>query len=458
MRSSDGSEGFPGELFAARLDRALEALGGGAMVLPAAPLLFRTGDSELPYRPDSELFYLTGFSEPGAVLVLRGFAEAARVVLFARPRSPKEELWSGPRLGPEGAKELPGVDEARPATDLASDLPELLDGADRVHFRLGSHPEVEALVVRALRKARARGAREGKGPRGVVDPGEILDEFRLRKSPEEVGVLREAGRITALGIRRAMEAARPGAGEWELEALVESTFRLEGAMGPAFATIVGSGPNACVLHYVANRRRTEEGDLVLLDAGAEVRMYAGDATRTFPVSGRFTPEQRAVYQVVEEARARAVETVRPGVTVKQVHAAALGVLVDGLLEMGVLEGDGEELIEEEAYKPFFPHRTSHWVGLNTHDPGDYARAGESRVLEAGMVLTVEPGLYFRPEGEVPEDQDAGSAASAPGAAPFRGIGIRIEDTVLVTDGGSEILTADLPSDPGAVEGLVGTRG
>jgi Xaa-Pro aminopeptidase len=448
MTPSDGSKGFPGELFAARVERVLEGLGGGAMVLPAAPLLLRAGDSELPYRPDSELFYLTGFSEPGAVLVLRAFAEESRVVLFVQPRDPKEELWSGPRLGPEAAGELPGVGEARPATDLASDLPGLLDGADRVHFRLGTHPAVEPLVLAALRKARARGAREGTGPRGVVDPGEILDELRLRKSPEEVHALREAGRITALGIRRAMEAARPGAGEWELEALVESTFRLEGAMGPAFATIVGSGPNACVLHYVANRRRTEEGDLVLLDAGAEVRMYAGDATRTFPVSGRFTPEQRAVYEVVEEARTRAVEALRPGATVATSHEAALRVLVEGLMDLGVLAGDREELAAEEAYKPWFPHRTSHWIGLNTHDPGDYARDGSSRVLEAGMVLTVEPGLYFPPVDESSEDP----------AARFRGTGIRIEDTVLVTAGGPEILTADLPSDPGAVEALVGTRG
>jgi len=457
-------EGFPTDLFGKRRERVLGELGRGAMVLPAAPLLLLTGDSELPYRPDSELFYLTGFGEPGALLVLRGFADEERSILFVRPRSPDEELWSGPRLGPERVVEEVGVDAARSMTDLASELPRLLAGADRVHFRLGAHPSVEPLVVEAVRQARARGSRKGTGPRGVVDPGEILDELRLRKSPEEVEALREAARITGLGVRRAMKAAAPGMGEWELEAVVESTFRRERARGPAFGTIVGSGSNACVLHYVANTRRMEGGDLVLLDAGAEVRMYAGDMSRTFPVSGRFGPEQKDVYQVVEAARARAVETVRAGATVEEVHSSAVMALMDGLLALEILEGDPEELIGIGAHKPFFPHRTSHWLGLNAHDPGDYVRDGASRILEAGMVLTVEPGLYFPPRDAGVGDRGASDEARGTeevgeggrdDAAPFRGIGVRVEDTVLVTADGPEILTADVPSELGAVEEMVG---
>ena len=462
MGDQDTLGGFPRELFQERRDRALEALGQGAMVLPAASPLLRTGDSELPYRPDSELFYLTGFTEPGALLVLRGFADEDRSVLFVQPRSPKEERWTGPRLGPQGAKERVGVDRARSVDELAGGLPELLDGADRIHFRLGAHPAVEPLVVQALRKARARGARKGTGPRGVVDPGEILDDLRLLKSPEEIQALREAARVTALGVRRGLEAAGPGTGEWEIQAVVEATFRREGAQGPAFATIVGSGPNACVLHYVANSRKTREGDLVLVDAGAEVRMYAGDMSRTFPVSGRFSPEQRALYEVVEAARARGVAAVAPGSPVARVHDAAVRALVEGLVELGVLEGDPEELQEGKAYRPFFPHQTSHWLGLNAHDPGDYARAGDARTLEPGMVVTVEPGLYLAHDWALEEEagpDDPDEEGSPPpvveaALAPFLGMGIRIEDTVLVTPEGPEVLTTGVPSDPEALEQML----
>lgn len=447
--------GFPPELFRERRERALEELGDGAMVLPAAPPLLRTGDSEIPYRPDSELFYLTGFTEPEALLVLRGFAEEDREVLFVRPRDPKGERWTGARLGPDDAPSRLGIEAARSTRDLPAELPGLLDGADAVHFRMGVHADVERLVVQALRRARARGARRGTGPRAVVDPGGILDELRLRKSSEELAALREAARITALGVRRAIEAARPGAGEWELEALVESTFRLEGARAPAFATIVGSGPNACVLHYTDNARRAVEGELVLIDAGAEVRLYAGDLTRTFPVGGRFTPEQRALYEVVEEARRQGVAAIRPGATVAGVHEAAVEVLLGGLRGLGILAGDPDELREAEAWKAFFPHQTSHWLGLNAHDPGDYARAGTATVLEEGMVLTVEPGLYLDPDP--PADLGA-PGFDREGAAPWLGLGIRIEDAVVVTGDGPEVVTAGVPTDPDDLEEIVGVRG
>ncbi len=434
--------GFPQDVFVERRARVLDALEDGAMVLPAAPILVRAGDSELPYRPDSELFYLTGFTEPECVLVLRGFADEARVVLFSRPRDPKAELWTGARVGPEEARSLLSVDEGRSIEELDVQLPSLLEGADRVFFRLGREPRSEVGVLAALKKARTEGRAKGSGPRGTMDPGVILDDLRLRKDPKEIEAIREAAAITVRGFEAAFARLRPGMGEWEMEAELEATFRRLGAVGPAFASIVGSGANGCVLHYIENSRRMEAGDLVLVDAGAESRMYASDVSRTVPVSGRFSPEQRDVYEVVEAARKEAVGTIRPGARLSDVHDGVVRQLVRGLLELGVLEGGEEGLIEAEAYKPFFPHRASHWLGLDTHDVGDYARNGTSRQLETGMVLTVEPGLYFAPSDE---------------ETPFVGTGIRIEDDVLVTDDGAEILTAGLPTDPERVAALVGTE-
>lgn len=457
-------------VFAARRTRVLERLAGDAMILPAAPTLYRSRDSELPYRPDSELFYLTGFTEPRSLLLLRGFADEQRSVLFVRPRDAKAERWTGPRLGPSRARERYGVDGAYPIDELPQRLPTLLAGARRIHFRLGLHREAEQLVVKALHAARMRGPRKGTGPRAVVDPGEILDELRLRKGPEELEAIRAAVAATVAGFRAGMAVAEPGRGEWEVQAEVEAEFRRRGASGPAFATIVGSGENACVLHYVENGARLGENELVLLDAGAEVGMYAGDVTRTFPVSGRFTPVQRAVYEVVERARRAAVGQVRPGSTVQEVHRAAVEILAEGLIELGVLGGDVDEVVEKEAYKRYFPHQTAHWLGLDTHDPGDYVREGEPRRLEAGMVLTIEPGLYFAsvPEGEEGEEGEENAEAADHGERqpgrdagvrdhPYRGIGVRIEDDVLVTADGAEVLTRELPTDPDRVAEMVGSR-
>jgi len=430
--------GFSAGLFRRRRERVLRELGNGAMLLPAAPLQFRAGDSEMRYRPDSELFYLTGFTEPGAVLLLRGFADEAREILFVRPRDPTAELWSGPRLGPEGAREWAGVDETRPISELEGGLPGLLRGADRVFFRLGLHSAIESRVVDALREARLRGTKTGTGPRAVVDPGGILDEMRLRKEPEEIAVMREAAAISVAGFRTALSRVGPGVGEWEVEAAMEAEFRRRGALGPSFATIVGSGSNACVLHYIENSHRMQEGELVLIDAGAEYRMYSGDITRTVPVAGRFTPEQRALHDVVDEARRDAIAGVAPGVGTAEIHLRSVTTIVRGLRDLGVLSGSVESLVEEGAHERWFPHRTSHWLGLNTHDVGDYAHQGQPRPLEEGMVLTIEPGLYFAAAEE----------------SPFRGIGIRIEDDVLVTATGAEVLTGALPAGADGVEALM----
>jgi len=411
-------------------------------VLPSNPVLYRNGDSDLRYRPSSELYYLTGWREPESVLVLCGHAGEERSVLFVRKRDPERERWDGPRAGPEEARDWTGVDAAHPLEELEARLPALLAGAGRIHFRLGTDPRVQRLVEEALRHARFRGMRTGAGPKGVADPGVVLDELRLRKDPGEVAAIREAVALTVLGIREGLARAGPGVGEWEVEAAVEAAYRREGGEGPAFGTIVGSGPNGCVLHYRENGRRARSGELLLLDTGAERAFYAGDLTRTVPVSGRFTPEQRDLYSVVEGARAAAVLAVRPGVSLQDVHRTAVEELTRGLLSLGILSGDLPALLEGKAHRPWYPHHTSHWLGLEVHDPGAHVTEGAPRPLEPGMVLTVEPGLYIPPGSEG-------------GAAPFAGLGVRIEDDVLVTPGGHEVLSADLPTAPGEVEGLVG---
>lgn len=428
--------------FPARRRAALERLGDGVLVLPAAPIRYASRDTEHPHVPDRELYYLTGLTEPETVAVVVGGAEP-RLVVFARERDPAAELWAGARLGVEAAGERAGADEAYPVSELESRLPDLLGDADRIHFRLGSDDRVERIVRGALRYARARGPRTGTGPRGLVDPGETLDDLRLRKSPAELDAIRRACAVTVEGHRAAAAAIRPGAGEWEVEAALEAAFRAAGATRPGFDTIVGGGTNACVLHYVDNDMRIPDDGLVLVDAGAEVGLYHGDITRTYPASGRFADEQRDVYEVVHRALEAATAAVRPGVRIAEVHDTACRILAEGLVDLGVLEGEVDGLLEQGAHRTYFPHQTSHWLGLDVHDPGDYALDGESRILEPGMVLTIEPGLYF------------GSGDENAAADPFRGVGVRIEDDVAVTEDGCEVLTAALPTDPAAVEAMVG---
>jgi Xaa-Pro aminopeptidase len=433
------SHGFPAELFAARRETVLEELGRGAMILPASPILHRNGDTEIRYRPGSELFYLTGFVESQSLLLLRGFAAEERAILFTLPKDPTAELWTGARVGPEAARDQVHVDTAHSIERLTELLPGLLRGADRVHFRLGASPIAEAAMLSALADARIRGARDGRGPWGTVDPGHILDEMRLRKAPEEIAALREAAQITEEGFRHALSRVAPGAGEWEIEAEIEGEFRRRGALGPSFPTIAASGSNACVLHYSVNSRQMQGGDLLLLDAGADRRMYAGDITRTVPVSGTFSAEQRAVYDLVELARGTGVASVAPGSSVAEIHREVVRVMTEGLVTLGVLEGEVDGLIESQSYRGYFPHNTSHWLGLDTHDVGVYVVDGAPRPLEPGMVLTIEPGLYFPPGG----------------GTRFDGIGVRIEDDVLVTESGRERLTGALPTAADEIAGLVG---
>jgi Xaa-Pro aminopeptidase len=421
----------------------LERLGrDGVLILPAAPELRAGRDLELRYRPDADLFWLTGCVEPDAVAVLSPRREEAPFTLFVRPRDPDRELWTGPRAGPDAARQALEADAAFPIAELADRLPAMLADVERVFFRLGTGRDDVERVVRAALIAAQRGRqRTGVGPRALVDPGAILDDLRLVKDDDEVVALREACRITAEAFRDAAPAIRPGAGEWEVEAALEAGFRRRGADGFAFQSILASGPNATVLHYAENRRVMAAGELLLVDAGACYGMYNGDISRTFPVSGRFSAEQRELYDIVLRAHGAALAACAPGRTVDDVHDAAVRCLAHGLAEMGLLEdGDPAGSAAEEAVKTFFPHRTSHWLGLDVHDVGDYAVNGEPRRLEPGMVLTVEPGLYIPPGTE-----------RAPAA--LRGAGIRLEDDVLITASGAELLTAALPIQPTDVEAL-----
>jgi Xaa-Pro aminopeptidase len=428
-----------------RRDAVLARLGrDAALILPAAPELRAGRDLELRYRPDPDLFWLTGCAEPDAVAVLTPRREEAPFTLFVRPRDPDRELWTGPRAGPEAAREAYEADAAFPIAELAGRLPAMLADVERVHFRLGTgRDDVERIVRDALIAAQRGRQRTGVGPRSLVDPGAILDDLRLAKDEDEIAALREACRITAEAFRDAAAAVRPGAGEWEVEAALEAGFRRRGSDGFAFQSIVASGPNATVLHYAENSRVMAAGELLLVDAGARYRMYNGDISRTFPVSGRFSAAQRGLYDIVLRAHDAALAACAPGRTVADVHDAAARCLALGLAGLGMLEHDDPAKEDTaKALTKFFPHRTSHWLGLDVHDVGDYATGGEPRRLEPGMVLTVEPGLYIPPGSE-----------GAPAA--LRGVGIRLEDAVLITAAGPDVLTAALPIQPADIEALTG---
>jgi len=415
----------------------MRRMGGGVAVIPTNRLVRRSNDIDFKFRPGSDFYYLTGFPEPRAVAVLAPEREQ-RFVLFVQPRDPEQETWTGRRAGVDGARAAFGADAAHSIEDLEKELPELLENASSLHYRVGPDPAFDARVARWIESIRARGRTGVRAPASIHDPGEILHEMRLRKEPGELERMRRAAAVTDEAHRASMRDSTPGRMESEIEALVDFIFRRAGAWGPSYPSIVASGANATILHYVENRRRLEKGDLLLLDAGCEVDLYAADVTRTFPVSGKFSGPQRSVYEVVLEAQRRAIEAVAPGVLFEDVHAASLRALVEGMIGLGWLEGEVEALVESKGYRPFFMHRTSHWLGLDVHDVGAYVVDGKSRALEPGMVLTVEPGLYVAPESESV-------------AAEFRGIGVRIEDDVLVTPDGREVLTAATPKAIGEVE-------
>lgn len=427
---------FDSSLHRTRRERFLADLGAAAAVIPAAPLMTHHADCEWPFRQDSDFFYLTGFDEPDAVaLLLPHRPEGERYVLFVQPKDPAAEVWTGFRWGTDGAVASYGADIAHPLDQLAEKLPRYLDGAEAIAFRVGRHPTVEAMVLSAWGRQLDTFARSGSAALGLVAPTPILHRLRLRKEPHELERLREACRISAEGHELARGLTRPGMNESEVQAAIEAHFRAQGARGPAYGSIVAGGDNACVLHYTANTAPLQDGDLLLIDAGCSLTdYYNGDITRTFPVNGRFTPEQRDLYSVVLASQQAALETVQPGGSAEAVHATALRILVDGLVDLGLLIGEPEGIIERGDYRHLYMHRTGHWLGLDVHDVGAY-RLGEQPVsLQPGMVLTVEPGLYISDRLAVPEGQPQIDDR-------WKGIGIRIEDDVAVTEQGHEVLTA-----------------
>lgn len=439
--AADGVRSRGPEEFRARRERFLDSIGNGVAVLVAAPELIKSRDTDIAYRQNSDFFYLTGFLEPGAVAVLTPHDAEHRFTLFVRPRDPERETWTGRRAGVDGARERFGADAAYDVAELDERLKALVEPADALWYALqGDGGAMDAQMLKLLTGFRGSRPRSGKGPWDVRDPAQLLDPMRLIKEPGELAMMRQAAELASRGHLAVMRAGRPGVGEWELQALLDQTFRSHSASsGTSFPAIVGSAANGTILHYVTNERRIGEGDLVLVDAGADVGFYCSDITRVFPASGRFSAPQRAVYEIVLRALEAGIAAVRPGAPVTEVHESARRELVQGMVELGLLEGEVDALIEEEKFKRFFMHNTSHWLGLDVHDAGAYREAnGEPVKLRPGMVLTVEPGLY------VPEDAD-----DVP--AELRGIGIRLEDDVAVTEDGREVLTRGVPVDPDEVE-------
>jgi Xaa-Pro aminopeptidase len=425
--------------FLDRRRRLASAMGAGVAVIPTAPERVRNRDTHFPYRFDSHFYYLTGFTEPEAVLVLIA-GETPKSVLFCREKNAEREIWDGFRYGPQAALERFGFDEAHPIAALDEKLGALLEGQPALLYPVGADPEWDARAMRWLNAVRAKARAGVAAPDRMQDVRALIDDMRLVKDAQELMLMRRAARIAAAAHRRAMQATRPGRNEYEIEAELLYEFRRNGAQFPAYSPIVAGGANSCVLHYVFNDAPLREGELVLIDAGCELDGYASDITRTFPVNGRFSGAQRAVYDIVLAAQAAAMEQVRPGKGWNEPHDAAVKVLIDGMRELKLLPGSAQEILEKETYKRFYMHRTGHWLGLDVHDAGEYKRSGSWRALQPGMTLTVEPGLYIRAADDVPE--------------ALRNIGIRIEDDVVVTESGCEVITAEAPKGAADIEALM----
>jgi Xaa-Pro aminopeptidase len=426
--------------FARRRRQFMHMIGKDAIaILPAAPVRQRNGDIEYAYRQDSHFHYLSGFPEPDAVAVLVPGRSCGEYLLFVRERDALRESWDGARAGTEGAVDLYGADDAFPITDIDEILPGLMEARSQIFYSMGSHQDFDPRVISWVNGLRAQSRQASGGMHEFLALTHVLDDMRLYKSRAEQASLRRSAHIAVGAHRRAMRFARPGRMEYEVMAEVLHEFRSHNA-DMSYYPIVGGGANACVMHYRNNDQPLRDGDLLLLDAGCEHDYYASDITRTFPVGGRFNPAQRAVYEVVLEAQLAAIEKVRPGNHWNQPHEAAVRTVTQGLIRLGLLRGSITRLLKEQAYAPFFNHRTGHWLGLDVHDVGDYKIGGEWRVLEPGMALTVEPGIYIRPSPHVPKE--------------FWNIGVRIEDEVLVTARAAEVLTAALEKTPEAIESLV----
>ena len=426
-------------LYATRRRRLADLMGEGVAIIATAPERLRNRDSHYPYRFDSYFYYLTGFLEPEAALVLVA-GKSPKALLFCRNRDPEREIWDGFRYGPEAAKERFGFDEAHAISALDEIVPKLLEDQPALYYPVGVEADWDARVMRWLNVVRARVRTGIAAPERLHDVRVLLDDMRLIKDQHELGVMRRASRIAAAAHRRAMHSARPGRMEYEIEAELLYEFRRNGAQFPAYSPIVAGGANACVLHYVFNDAELHDGDLLLIDAGCELQGYASDITRTFPVNGRFSGAQREVYELVLAAQQAAMQRVKVGSSWNEPHDAAVRVLAQGMIDLKLVAGSLDTVLEKETYRRFYMYRTGHWLGLDVHDAGDYKRSGAWRALQPGMVLTVEPGIYIRAAADVPP--------------ALHDIGIRIEDDVLVTQGDCEVLTDAAPKSIADIEALM----
>ncbi len=422
-----------------RRARVMKQLDGGIAVIPTAPHQRRNSDVFYPFRPDSDFYYLTHFPEPEAVAVLAPGSEAGDFILFCRERDPHMEIWDGRRVGTKGAIENYQADSAHSITELDKILPGLMENRSRVFYPLGRYADFDAKMLRWLNEARQKNRAGIRSPDAVVDMGGLLHEMRLFKEPEEIVAILRAAKISANAHQQAMRVCRPGMTEFEIQAQIEYCFRRSDCV-PAYPSIVAAGENACVLHYVSNADRLNDGDLLLIDAGAEYDCYASDITRTFPINGRFNDCQRAVYEVVLAAQKCAINAAKPGNRYGDVENAAVEVMVEGLIELGILNGSKDEALENETYKRYYMHRVGHWLGLDVHDVGRYRDQTDWRRLEPHMYMTIEPGLYFSPSADLAEQ--------------WRGIGIRIEDDVLITETGNLITTSGVPKEIDEIERLM----
>jgi len=409
-------------------------------IIPGAHDTRRSNDTHYRFRQDSDFFYLTGFEEPDALAVIKPEGDT-KYTLFVRPRDPEREIWDGRRAGVEGAKSDFGAEEAFPTAEFESKLADFLDGAEVLYYRLGVDQDLDNTIIKEIARMRAINRKPIHPPQTIIDPATIVHEMRVVKSAEEIEIMQTAADIAAEAHCEAMKAAKPGMHEYQLEALIEQVFRRHGAAAPAYTSIVGAGPNATVLHYINNDGELRDGDLLLVDAGAEYKGYASDITRTFPINGRYTKPQRDIYDLVLKAQMACVEMVRPGVTHDQLKQRSIEILTEGMVELGLLAGKTDELIKEKKYEKFYMHGLGHMLGIDVHDVGRYYYGTESRALEPGVVMTVEPGIYIAPNSEdVPEK--------------YLGIGVRIEDDVLCTSNGPRVLTNKVPKHPEEIEALM----
>ena len=428
--------------FKARRDALMKAHPGAAFLLPAAEEVLRNPDVHFPFRQESNFFYLTGFEEPESFLVLspRSNGPGHETILFVRRKDPEREMWEGERYGVDGAKQVFGADRSYPIHELEAKLPELLKGASEVYYRYGLNERIDRRVQVGLEAHLRSMGRSGKALPPLRDPNEAIGEMRLFKSPAEIERLRKACQITALAHKTAMKETRPGMNEFEVEALIDYSFRKNGCQRVGYGSIVAGGANAACLHYRFNNQPLRDGDLLLIDAGGEHDYYTSDITRTFPVGRKFSGAQAKVYSLVLEAQKSAIGMARPGAKLPEIHRHVCEVLTDGLLSLGLLKGAREDLMKSAGFKRFYPHNTSHWLGMDVHDVGLYLKNGDPRPLEAGMCFTIEPGFYVQPaDREAPRE--------------YHGIGIRIEDDILVTSAGCEILTKDAPKEIADIEAL-----